>query len=298
MAVFASRGFVRLDAVVPDTLNAQFLDELERTFGVKDSANGSTMPAVAAGTDIDQAFSPDQILGQIMRLPRLKGAIESLVGPGSLLDHHFVHVLPPARKIEATGRSANAQHLHQDSTIDVRKAFDIQLFYYPQEITEDMGGTRYLPGSHLRIVNEAAIARYQNVRGQQHVVCPAGTVFLMHHGIWHGGSINRSERTRYLYKLRLNPTVPQVRLWDTSDLKNDDLEQRPIFFVREKQDPNNVQSILTRGEPWFEMDTGRIEFINRIHFWRQLLGDKTFDANYWVSRLECEPLDLNDIQSC
>ena len=289
MATFASRGFVRLDAVVPAPLNAQFLEELERTFGLREVNGDSTVPAVPAGTEIDRAFGPAQTLGQIMRLPHVKGAIESLVGPNSLLDHHFIHVLPPASVIEASGRVANAQHLHQDSTIDVRKAFDVQLFYYPQEITEDMGGTRYLPGSHLRIVNEAAIARYQNVRGQQHVVCPAGTVFLMHHGIWHGGSINRSDQTRYLYKLRLNPTVPQVRLWDTSDLTEEDKAHRPIFYVRERQDPDSVQSVLTKGEPWFEMDTGRIEFINRIHFWRRLLGDQTFDANYWVSRLECEP---------
>jgi len=289
MATFASRGFVQLNAVVPESFNAQFLAELDRTFSTRDTDVGSKMPAVAAGTEINDAFPPHETLGQIMRLPRIRGAIESLVGPHSLLDHHFVHVLPPASTIEATGRLANAQHLHQDSTIDIRKAFDVQLFYYPQEITEDMGGTRYLPGSHLRIVNEAAIARYQNVKGQQHVVCPAGTVFLMHHGIWHGGSINHSDRTRYLYKLRLNPTVPQVRLWNTSDLSEDDAVQRPIFFVRERQDPNSVQSILTRPEPWFEMDTGRIEFINRIHFWRRLLGDSTFDANYWVSRLECEP---------
>ena len=104
-----------------------------------------------------------------------------------------------------------------------------------------------------------------------------------------GGVSIGARRTRYLYKLRLNPTVPQVRLWDTTNLNDEDAAQRPIFFVREKQGPDNVQSILTRGEPWFEMDTGRVEFINRIHFWRRLLGDKTFDANYWVSRLECEP---------
>ena len=293
MALFASRGFVKLEGVVPASLNKRFLAELERTFGIRDEKEGSTMPAVPAGTEINEALPSSTILGEILRLPRLKGAVESLVGPQSLLDHHFVHVLPPASKIEAMGRAANAQHLHQDSTIDVRQAFDVQLFYYPQEITEDMGGTRFLPGSHLRIVNEGAIARYQNVRGQQHIVCPAGTVFLMHHGIWHGGSINRSDRIRYLYKLRLNPTVPQICLWDTSDLTEEELAHRPIFFVRERQDPDSIQSILTRGEPWFEGDTGRIEYINRIHFWRRLLGDKTFDANYWVTRLECEPTAVN-----
>ena len=40
-----------------------------------------------------------------------------------------------------------------------------------------MGGTRYIPGSHFRMVNEFAIARYHN-RGQKHVVCPAGTVYF------------------------------------------------------------------------------------------------------------------------
>lgn len=289
MATFASRGFVRLDAVVPQDLNHRFLEELDRTFARDKPKNGSTMPAVAAGTEILSGLSEDTILGQVLRLPRVQGAIESLVGPNSLLDHHFVHVLPPASKIEAAGRPANAQHLHQDSTIDVREAFDIQLFYYPQKITEDMGGTRFLPGSHLRIVNESAISRYQNVRGQQHVICEAGTIFFMHHGIWHGGSINRSDITRYLYKLRLNPTVPQIRLWDTSDLTEEEGTQRPIFFVRERHDPDSVQNILTRGEPWFEADTGRIEYINRIHFWRRLLGDPSFDAHYWVSRLEAEP---------
>lgn len=289
MAAFASRGFVRLDSVVPEPLNEQFLEELDRTFDRSKSNSGSTVPEARAGTEVLDALPAETILGQIMRLPRVRGAIESLVGPESLLDHHFVHVLPPAPVLEAAGRRANAQHLHQDSTIDVRDAFDIQLFYYPQKITPDMGGTRFLPGSHLRIVNESAIGRYQNVRGQEHVVCPAGTMFFMHHGIWHGGSINHSEQTRYLYKLRLNPTAPQVRLWDSADLDGRESSQLPIFFVRNRQDPNSIQSILTRSEPWFENDTGRIEFINRIKFWRRLVGDSSFDAHYWVTRLECEP---------
>jgi len=39
-------------------------------------------------------------------------------------------------------------------------------------------------------------------------------------------------------------------------------------------------------EPWFEQDTGRLEFVNRIRLWRHLSGDPTFDADYWLGRLE------------
>ena len=107
--------------------------------------------------------------------------------------------------------------------------------------------------------------------------------------MWHGGGVNNSDLICYLYKLRLNPVVPQIRLWDTQDLTPSDFTQRPIFFVKSPRDPNAIASILTRPQPWFENDTGRIEYIRRIKFWRRLLGDASFDADYWVSRLECEP---------
>ena len=60
-----------------------------------------------------------------------------------------------------------------------------------------MGGTRFLPGSHLRVVSEAAISRYQNIVGQQHVVCPAGTVLIRED--FGTGSLNRSDQIRFLY---------------------------------------------------------------------------------------------------
>ena len=44
--------------------------------------------------------------------------------------------------------------LHQDSTIDTRAAFDVQLFHDPRAVTGDMGGTRFLAGGHLRLVDE------------------------------------------------------------------------------------------------------------------------------------------------
>ena len=58
---------------------------------------------------------------------------------------------------------------------------------------------------------------------------------------------------------------------------------------RRTPDPHNLQKVLCEPQPWFEMDTGRLEFVNRIRLWRYLLGDDSFDAHYWVTRLENEP---------
>jgi len=120
------------------------------------------------------------------------------------------------------------------------------------------------------------------------VVCPAGSVLLVHHGLWHGGGLNLSDRLRYMFKIRLCPSRRQRRLWDTSDLPSAPRPQRPIFWTG-ANDGDEVAAILTRPEPWFEADTGRLEYLNRIRLWRYLLDDDAFDADYWLTRVENEP---------
>ena len=297
MASFVSRGFLRFDAVVPDEINRQFLDEAGRA----PEATGeklmqayrrllaeSGIPAVAPGVPLAQAYPPASSVARLLALPIVAGAVQSLVGPDPIFDHHFLHITFPPEFYARTGQPNVSQHTHQDSTIDTRRAFDIQIMYFPHAVTPEMGGTRYVPGSHLRIVSEAAIGRYQNIRGQEHVVCPAGTLLVLHHGLWHGGGVNRSAQLRYMFKIRINPRVPQIKLWDTRDLASDEA-QAPIFFVKEARAGNGVHATLMRPEPWFEADTGRLELINRIRLWRRLLGDDGFDVDYWLTRLENEP---------
>ena len=301
MASFAARGFLRFDGRVPAALNEQFLNEAGRPAPAPPGEDGESaarrlrtalranaIPEVPAGTPLFAAYAPETALGRLVRLPWVQGAIESLVGPGCLLDHHFLHIaLPPSYRGGAQGTSQNT---HQDSTIDPRQAFDVQLMYFPHAVAPEMGGTRYVPGTHLRVVSEGAIGRYQNIAGQEHVVCPAGTLIFAHHGLWHGGGLNRGERPRYMFKIRLNPTVRQQRLWNVADLSAEDYAQQPIFHRKASRSPDHIHAILTRPEPWFENDTGRIEYINRIRFWRFLLGDEGFDADYWATRVENEPL--------
>jgi hypothetical protein len=300
MATFAARGFLRFDAVVPAALNDAFLAQVDHVpasavTSIREHYGrimaGSAIPRVAAGTALADAYAPGSPLAAILDVPVVRGAVLSLVGAAPRFDHHFLHITYPPEFYRAQDSEPVSQPYHQDSTIDTRRAFDIQLMYFPHDITAQMGGTRFLPGSHLRLVSEAAIARYQNVRGQQHVVCPAGTLLILHHGIWHGGGVNTSDRLRYMFKIRLTPAVRQTRLWDTSDLperaSTQPSPQRPIFWTgagANGEDP--IAAILMRPEAWFEHDTGRLEFLNRIRLWRYLSGDGTFDADYWLTRVE------------
>jgi hypothetical protein len=295
MATFAARGFLRFDAVVPDTINRAFLDavggvdagslaDMRSHYGRLMGA--AAVPVVGAGTPLADAYPAESPIRALLDLPVIRGAIASLVGKEPAFDHHFLHVAFPPAFYASQGIRQVAQHYHQDSTIDPRNAFDIQLMYYPHDVTADMGGTRFLPGSHLRVVSEAAIARYQNVRGQQHVVCPAGSLLVLHHGIWHGGGINRSDRLRYMFKIRICPTEAQHRLWDTQDLPAAREPQRPIFWTGLGQNEDTIAAILMRPEPWHEADTGRLELLNRIRFWRYLTNDPNFDADYWMTRIE------------
>lgn len=294
MALFVARGFLRFDEAIPEEINQQFLAEVGEV-----PENGSPesfynhlftsggVPLVNAGRPLANAYQEGSAIDRLLNLPLVSGVIQSLVGHQPVFDHHFLHVtLPPVFFDEDI---PIAQHTHQDSTIDPRSAFDVQIMYFPHDVTPEMGGTRFVPGSHLRIVSEAAIGRYQNILGQKHVVCKAGTLLFMHMGIWHGGGANFSNEPRYMFKIRLCPTERQIRLWDLSDLSEDVEKQAPIFWTGSyKQHP--IHKILMRPEKWFEADTGRLELLNRIRFWRYLLGENSVDVDYWLTRIENEPL--------
>ncbi|MFJ4538655.1 phytanoyl-CoA dioxygenase family protein [Streptomyces tibetensis] len=255
VARFTAHGFLRLDGVVPREMNEEALGLFA----------AGTLPAVPYGTPVPAAFPEGSFSRRLLELPVVAGALESLVGPDPDIDHHFVHTRLP--------REGSAQPLHADALIDVRPdAFDVQLMYYPQEVTAGMGGTLVVPGSHLRRINESDTGRYQNLRGQTRLTCPAGTVLLLHHGIWHGGRRNDSDTVRHMYKIRFNPTVPQVRLWDTRDLGSP--------AVREE---------LGRFFPWYEQATGRLEIHNRVLLWRSLSADPGFDIEHWATRIANRP---------
>lgn len=295
MARFVARGFLRFDAVVPDEINAQFMVEAGRAPELEPGDRfikaqrqvlaKSAIPEAPAGTPLAEVYAPESALGRLMTLPLVRGTLRSLLGETPVFDHHFLHVTFPPRFHEAADHQNVSQHTHQDSTIDPRLAFDVQLMYFPHAVARAMGGTRFVPGTHLRKVSEVALGRYQNIKGQQHMVCEAGTLLFLHHGIWHGGGVNVADETRYMFKIRMRASGSQVRKWDVGDTAPRNA-QRPIFFRKSAPEPETLETILTTPEPWFEQDTSRLEYVNRIKLWRYLADDPTYDADYWLTRLD------------
>ena len=267
MASFVARGFLRFDELVPDHINKAVMAEIDK----------GGIPGSAAGTPLKECYKGSSIR-TLLDLPEIQGIIQSLVGEDPLFDHDAIHV--------REANQGSAQGMHADSIIDTRMDFDIQIMYFPHDIPFEMGGTLLVPGSHYRRVNEMDIARYQNLLGQISMVCKAGTILVLHHGIWHCGRQNKTNQRRYMFKVRLNPQVRQLRLWNTDGLE-DTKGNREIFAGQ--KDENDVQYILSKSEPWFEDASGRLEIVNRIKQWRFLTGDEDFDVHYWLSRLENQP---------
>ena len=270
MAEFVARGFLRFDELVPEAINRDVMAAFD--------AGG--IDAAPAGTPLSHCYPQPSPIGAMLRIPKIQCIIHSLVGPDPLFDHHAIHVRQP--------NEGKAQGMHGDSIIDTRMHFDIQLMYFPHDVPLEMGGTLLVPGSQYRRINEADIARYQNFAGQVPMVCKAGSLLALHHGIWHCGRQNKTDRKRYMYKIRLNPVVRQYRLWNTDDLAAMTGGQKRIF-TKEQNSAEDVQTILGRGEPWYEDGGGRLEIVNRVKMWRFLSGDENFDVHYWLTRLENMP---------
>ena len=285
MARFVADGFLRFESLVPDSINARVIDELRDLASVKlrqAAGGGVAENAAEAGhgrslAPLSACYPEPSVLGEMLRLPQVQGIITSLVGADPFFDHDFVHLLPAG--------STYAQHLHVDAVIDSRDpSFDVQLFYYPTEVKPGEGGTRFVPGTHLRHTRAEGVARYQNILGEQQYSGPAGTLVVFHQGLWHAGRPNPGATDRWMYKIRLNPREPQVRLWNPDDFEaiHNDASDHTFAHMRE----DSVAEVLRTMQPWQQGHEARYEQMERARLWRYLSGDDAFDVDYYHTRIE------------
>ncbi|MEZ5167263.1 MAG: phytanoyl-CoA dioxygenase family protein, partial [Acidimicrobiales bacterium] len=268
-------GYLTFEALVPPEINERGLEEMARLMTERVGDAGMKPPHT--GTPLAACYPPPSAIGEFLRLPQVAGIIESLVGADPTFDHDWTHHIPAG--------STSKQALHVDAITDsTDPTFDIQLFWFPHEVKEGEGGTRFVPGSHLRRVLASGLDRYQHIKGEKQAAGPAGTVLVFHHGMWHAGQPNPGSGDRWMHKTRLNPRVPQVRLWDTSDLA--ELQNPPSDHVFARMQPDSVAHTFRTWHPWMGITEYRNEQMERARLWRYLTGDDAYDVDHYLTRLE------------
>lgn len=235
MAKFVVDGFLLFDDLVPDEVNAAIYTD-------QSSGKGH--------------WNESQATRDMFDLPQVRGVIQSLVGENPPYDHSALHVVG--------ANQFGAQAWHADSIIDARPfAFDVQIMYFSHDAPEEMGPTLVLPGSHLRRASNLSISRYKNIVGQRQLAGKAGTIAFTHQAIWHCAQPNKTDKTRYMFKLRLRPGE----------------EQRGLFNTDGYDEPEIRRMINGGRQGWFgEQD--RAENVQRAKLWRYLVGDDSVDVSF------------------
>ena len=87
-----------------------------------------------------------------------------------------------------------------------------------------------------------------------------------------------------MHKVRLNPTRPQVRLWNTDDL--DEIHNGPTDHTFANASSTSAAARFRTMLPWQQGHEARLEQVARARLWRYLTDDPSFDVDYYLTRLE------------
>lgn len=187
---FCKQGFLMLEGVVPEDIN-------RRTFAYLEE-HPEAMPS--------EILRANWSVDNVILNPVAAGAVRSLLGkdfglPNLMANHRSTGALP-------------AQGWHRDGGSRYGPEVNyLQVFYYPQDCTPDMGPTELVPGSHFLFSLSSYMGHYANIRDTFYSAAPAGSIFITAYNIWHRRSAGTVGGTRNLLKYNYWRTVAPQRDW-------------------------------------------------------------------------------------
>ncbi len=190
-------GYVTVKAQFTPAFHETVCAQAEEIFSTQGNPGNHILPAIPQ-------------LADLFTHPAVTGALTSILGAGyAMHPHRHCHLTPPRQ---------SAQRHHQDSYEDDQNVRHhrtrwAMAFYYPQDVTSDMGPTSVLPASQYYTSRDQA-GKQQEVR-----LCgEAGTVTIVHYDLWHRATTNCSDRNRFMIKFLFcrmqEPTAPS---WDCTN---------------------------------------------------------------------------------
>ena len=240
MRDFITNGYVKVKTDFPPGFHANICQQLDAMFEETGNLGNNLLPAIP---EIQEVFNH----------PIVHGAMQGVLGSD--------YVMHPHRYCHFNQQGSEGQSFHKDSyagdeQIRRHRCRWTMAFYYPQDVTEDMGPTAVLPGSQYYETGDSAHEQ------PEIVLCgEAGTVTIVHYDLWHRATPNRSDKKRYMLKfLFLRLDEPQTPLWrsDTDDwsaLGNGEESEHPELWESVWDWYYGKQNGTVNGVPHAEVGT-------------------------------------------
>ena len=197
MQQFIVNGYVTLKADFPAAFHESVRAQAEAIFASKGNPGNDILPAIPQ-------------LSELFSHPAVTGALTSILGPGyAMHPHRHCHLTPPSQ----SGQRHHQDSYEADQNVRHHRIRWAMAFYYPQDVTTEMGPTSVLPSSQYYT------SREQAEKKDELLLCgEAGTVTIVHYDLWHRATTNRSHHNRFMMKFLFcrmqEPTAPS---WDFSN---------------------------------------------------------------------------------
>ncbi|MCZ8515247.1 HEAT repeat domain-containing protein [Paenibacillus filicis] len=179
VAHFITRGYLVLENDLPPGFHQSILENIAKVYAEEGNPGNNILPRIPQ-------------IEKCLTTPKVKGALTSLLGEDYYMHpHRHCHYNRPGQP--------TPQAWHKDgywSPMRSHRPWWAIIFYYTQDVTEEMGPTGIMPGSQY-------YESYPGDDSEMRMPCgKAGTMVLVHFDLWHRASHNLSGIDRYMLKFQ------------------------------------------------------------------------------------------------
>lgn len=197
-------------AYFPSALDEDEIIRLRRAMdeltALPESYDRHTAPAEHGfmNKSINNAFNRDPVFVPYLDRPQIIDLVEAIHGDDCHIIGMTAWVTGPGRPDQTLHADWQPLELPEDVMEDPRVKIPIYistLHFYLDDIYQELGPTNFVPGSHRAGRRPHAGETSWKGVGEQSILCKAGDAVLFRSEVWHRGTANTSEQTRYLLQV-------------------------------------------------------------------------------------------------
>ena len=195
MRDFIINGYITVKTDLPPSFHEEIYNHLDDMFEHTGNLGNNVLPLIP---EIQQVFDH----------PVVDGAMQGVLGSSYVMHpHRYCHYNPQG----SGGQGFHKDTYEGDEQIRRHRCRWTMAFYYPQDVTEDMGPTAVLPWSHYYESSESA-----HEQPGTSLCGEAGTVTIVHYDLWHRATPNSSDKKRYMLKFLFSRIdEPKTPSWNS-----------------------------------------------------------------------------------